>query len=73
MNSKININKTFKDLNLKELEIRIFKNRKDLFSLKIKKSLNQKFKPHEFKSLKYEYHSLLLSEYKYYLNKLLSN
>ena len=73
MNSNTNINKTFKDLTVKELETQIFKNRKDLFSLRIKRSLNQEFKSHEFRSLKYEYHSLLLAEYKYYLNKLLSN
>ena len=73
MNFKAKADGTFKSLSIQELEAKILKNRKDIFSLRVKRSLNQKFKPHEFRFLKYEYNSLLLTEYQYYLNKLLSN
>ena len=45
---------TNKNLTIKELETKIINNRKNLFFLKVKRSLNQKFKPHEFKFLKNE-------------------
>lgn len=70
MKFKTNINK---NLTIKELETQMLNNRKNLFYLKIKKSLNQKFNSHKFKMLKHEYNYLLAIEYKYNLNKLLSN
>ena len=62
-----------KNLSIKEFEDKVLENRKNLFALKIKQSLNQNLKSHKFKYLKYEYNSSFRVKYPHFFKKLLSN